>query len=300
MSKDSFREELGALAALDAEEGLAIRYGVYPPVEALEYLSESNLAERLTGNHVRIAGVKLYADGSLGAGTAALREPYSDDPGNVGLLRYTDAEIARLVDKAHSAGFQVIIHAIGDRAVEQAVTALSPVTGSGNPLKHRVEHASLLPKDLRSKIRRHGIRVTVQPGFVVSDFWAAKRLGEERVRDLYPFRSMLESGIIASGSSDAPIESLSPVIGMWASMTRGGNSQQESLTLEQALQLYTENAAENGHEDGPADLNEGGRADFTLLDSDVEGMHPAMFRKVGTAATIVDGEVAYSYEGSSR
>jgi hypothetical protein len=257
------------------------------------------MREKLRGDRIRINGVKLYADGSLGASTAALREPYSDDPSNSGLLRYRDEELAEVVGRADSAGYQVIIHAIGDRAVEQAIDALTPVVGGGNPRRHRVEHASLLPGDLRSKMRKLRIRVTVQPSFVVSDTWAVRRLGGERVRDLYPFRSIMKECILASGSSDAPVETLSPLIGMWASLVRGRYSPEEKLTLRQALDLYTVNAATNGFDEEEAVLREGGRADFTLLDSDLDGMHPAMFRKVRTAATIIEGDIAYSFEGNS-
>lgn len=273
------------------------RYRVYVPAEAITYVARNRLSEKLSGNRVRINGVKLYADGSLGASTAALREPYTDDPQNSGLLRYGDEELAGLVTKVDEAGYQVIIHAIGDRAIEQAVEALSIVTGGRNPRRHRVEHASLLPRDLRSKMKKRNIRATVQPCFTVSDIWAIQRLGKERVRDLYPFRSILAEGIVASGSSDSPIKTLSPVIGIWASVIGGSYAPDEKLTLEQALDLYTENAAVNGFDEEGAQIQEGGRADLTLFDCDVEDMHPAMLRKVGTAATIVDGNVVYSYEG---
>jgi predicted amidohydrolase YtcJ len=109
---------------------------------------------------------------------------------------------------------------------------------------------------------------------------------------------MLDEGLVASGSSDSPVESMSPVLGMWASMVRGGFAPDESLTPVEALVLYTSNAASNGFDDAGSTLEEGGRADLTLLDSDVEDMHPALFRKVGVAATIVDGSVIHSFGGA--
>jgi len=193
--------------------------------------------------------------------------------------------------------YQVIIHAIGDRAIEQAIDALAGVTGTKNPKRHRIEHASLLPKDLRSKMAHNDIRATVQPLFITSDTWAANRLGEERAVDLYPLKSMLDVGLVASGSSDSPVESMSPVLGMWASMVRGGIAPDETLTPAQALGLYTSNSASNGFDEIGQSLVEGGRADMTLLDSDIGGMHPALFRKVGVAATIVDGSAIHSFGG---
>jgi hypothetical protein len=214
------------------------------------------------------------------------------------MLRYGDEELASLVEEAHEAGHQVAIHAIGDRAVEQAVGALSRVTGRGNPRRHRVEHASLLPKDLRAKMRKHGIRATVQPCFITSDSWAGQRLGEERVDDLYPLKSMLDEGILTSGSSDAPVETISPVKGMWSAMTRGAFAAHERVDLRQAIELYTANAASNGFDEKETGLAEGRRADLTLMDSDVHGMHPALFRKVGAAAVLVGGRVVYTFEGA--
>jgi predicted amidohydrolase YtcJ len=293
ISPEGFQEELGALASLSHSGHLSLRYRVYIPPEAMDYVEERGFQGGL-GEKARINGVKIYADGSLGARTAALREPYSDDKSNMGILRYSDSELANLVEKVDSKGYQAIVHAIGDRAVEQATEALGRVTGNKNPRRHRIEHASLLPRDLLAKMSRHGIRATVQPLFITSDTWAADRLGEERAEDLYPLRSMLESGVIASGGSDSPVESMSPILGMWASMSRGGTNPREALELEQALSLYTTNGQSNGFDDLGA-LEEGGIASLTLLDSDIEGMHPALLRKVGVLATIVDGSVVHAY-----
>ena len=294
VSPDAYREELDALVHLAREGRLLLRHRVFVPPEALDQIAGVN--ERLRGSKARVNGVKLFADGSLGARTAALREPYTDDPGNSGLLRYSDEQLARLVAEADSAGVQVGIHAIGDRAVEQAIDALSSVTGGGNPRRHRIEHASLLPKDLRAKVRKHGIHLAVQPSFIVSDTWAEKRIGAERMGDLYPLKSILSEGIIASGGSDAPVESLSAILGAWASMAGRPGQPSESLDLPGAVQLYTQNADINGF-DTPTELREGASAEFTLLDSDISGMHPALLRKVSVAATLVSGELVYSSFG---
>lgn len=292
VSPEGYREELLALAGLAAEDRLALRYRVYVPPESLSYVEEKGLRGKLAGGRVRINGVKIYADGSLGARTAALREPYSDDRANSGILRHSDEDLATLVDRVDAAGLQAVVHAIGDRAVEQAVEALAVVAGAKNPRRHRVEHAALAPRDLRGKMAKHSIRAAVQPSFVTSDTWAADRLGDERVRDLYPFRSLAREGVVASGSSDSPVETLSPVLGMWASMTRGGSVPEEALGLPAAFAMYTSDARSNGFDDPRF---EGGPADLTVFDSPVGGMHPALFRKVGVLATVVAGSVVHSY-----
>lgn len=291
LSPDGYREELDALLQLAVEGRLLLRHRVFVPPEALGRVKEDNA--KLRGSRARINGVKLFADGSLGARTAALREPYSDDPGNTGLLRYSGEELAEIVDKADSAGVQVIVHAIGDAAVEQAIGALSRVAGSGNPRGHRIEHASLLPRDLRGKVRKHGIRLAVQPSFIVSDTWGERRVGAERLRDLYPLKSILTDGIVASGGSDSPVESLSPILGMWAAVAGRASESSELLDLASAVDMYTMKADANGI-DKPWVPSEGSAAELTLLDSDVRGMHPALLRKVSVAATLVGGELAYS------
>ena len=294
VSPDGYREELAALAALSASSSLSLRYRVYVPPEALDHLETTGIGKKLTGEKVRVNGVKIYADGSLGARTAALREPYSDDPSNRGMLRYTEEQLSELVDAVDQRGMQAIVHAIGDRAVEQAVEAIGKVAGARNPRRHRVEHASLLPRDLMSKMAKHSIRAAVQPLFITSDTWAVARLGEERARDLYPLKSMLSAGIVASGSSDSPIESMSPVLGMWATITRGGADSNEKLGLEKALTLYTENGESNGL-DVAEPLQEGSPANLTLVDTDASEAHPALFRKVGMLATVVEGTIVHSY-----
>ena len=293
VSPEGYREELAALSQLAGAGTLSLRYRVYVPPDALGFVESERLMARLHGDRVRINGVKIYTDGSLGARTAALREPYSDDPSNSGILRMSDEELAKTVGLVDSKGLQAVVHAIGDRAVEQAIEALAPVTGGGNQRRHRIEHAALLPRDLRGKMAKHGIRSAVQPLFVTSDTWAGDRLGEERLRDLYPFRSMLELGIVASGSSDSPVESMSPVLGRWASMTRGGAAPEESLGLGDAVSLYTSNAASNGFDQ--ATLSEGSPANITLLDTDITDIHPALLRKAGVLATMVDGAFVHSF-----
>ncbi len=300
VSPDSYSSELEALTSLLSEGALSLRHRVYIPPEAMGHVAEKGLRKKLDGSQVRINGVKIYADGSLGARTAALREPYADDPGNSGILRHTDEELNEMVEESDADGYQVIIHAIGDRAVEQAIGALARVAGKGNQRRHRVEHASLLPKDLRSKMVKYGIRATVQPLFITSDTWADKRLGEDRVNDLYPLKSMLAEGLVTSGGSDAPVESMNPMVGMWAAMVRGGFAADESLTLEEALRIYTDNGSSNGFDEFDSGFAEGGGANLTLLDSDIEGMHPVLLRKVGVAATVAEGKLVYSYAGAEN
>jgi len=294
-----YEDELEALLRLREEGKLAMRYRVYLPVEAIEGLAAG--AFRVPADPMfKILGVKVFADGSLGARTAALMSPYSDDAKNSGILRYQNEELRDILQRAQSHGLQVLIHAIGDAAVSQAVNAIESVTRGKNYLRHRIEHCSLVTRETMKRLKKAGVGVTVQPHFIVSDSWARERLGKERLSALYPLKSLLREGVIASGGSDSPVEPISPILGMWASMVRTDYSLEERLTIQEAVRIYTKNAAFNGFdEEVLGELKEGLIADLTILDSDVREMHPAMLRKVGIVATIVRGRVVYSYEGIS-
>jgi hypothetical protein len=117
------------------------------------------------------------------------------------------------------------------------------------------------------------------------------------MNDLYPFRSMLKSGIVVSGGSDAPTEPISPLIGFWAATNRPEAGLEQRLTTEEVVRIYTVNAAYNGRDRAETGLKEGMTGDLTILDSNIRGIHPAMMRRVGIAATIVGGRIVYSYEG---
>jgi len=294
----NYKQELKALLSLHAKGELALRYRIYLPVAGLEKLEEGESRQRVDDGMLKILGVKVYADGSLGARTAALREPYSDDPTNSGVLRYTGEELEEILRKADSLGKQVLIHAIGDAAVSQAIDAIESITRGKNERRHRIEHCSLCNGEMITRLKEAGIGVCVQPHFAISDTWALERLGEGRLRWLYPLKSLLKGGVTASGGSDAPVEPVNPILGMWAAMVGADYSPEERLDVHEALRLYTKNAALNGFDEGNlGEIREGFLADLTILDSDIRNIHPAMLRKVGVAATIVNGQVAYSYEG---
>jgi len=292
-----YERELDGFLALREEGKLSLRYRIYLPVEALDRFERGGL--KVSNDPMfKILGVKVYADGSLGARTAALRQPYEDQKGSLGILRYRYEELVEIVQRAENSGQQVLVHAIGDAAIDQAITAIETVTRGKNTRRHRVEHCSLCSQEMILRLKKSGIGVTIQPHFIVSDSWAEERVGGRRLRWLYPWKSLLNNGIWASGGSDSPVEPISPILGIWAALVRAGYSSEERLTLQEAVQLYTKNASYNGFDDDAlGELREGFLADLTILDSDIRNIHPAMLRKVGIATTIVNGERVYSYEG---
>jgi predicted amidohydrolase YtcJ len=251
------------------------------------------------GNHmVKIGFVKIFADGSLGARTAALNEPYSDKPDTNGVMRYTQNELNRLIFKAHKAGLQLGVHAIGDRAVEAVLkafeAALKRVPRKNH--RHRIEHCSVLNPKLIKRMKRITIIASVQPHFVFSDFWVTDRLGKARARWVYPFKTLMQEGLVCAAGSDCPVEPISPLLGIWAATTRK-NYPEESLMVEEALKMYTMNAAyASFDEKHKGTIEKGKLADLTLLSDNPRGVSKEKIKDVSVKMVIVDGKIVYAKE----
>lgn len=192
-----------ALAALEASGQLPVAVACYPRPEALEEAA----ASLTRGSWARLAGVKLFADGSLGARTARLRSDYHDDPGNRGVLLLDWRAVARAARDAVARGLRVAVHAIGDEALDHVIRGFE----DAEPGRlGRVEHASLADDGHLSAMASLGVYAVVQPRFRVSDWWIGKRLGPSRLRLAYRFASMLKAGVPLALSTDAPVEPHEP------------------------------------------------------------------------------------------
>ncbi|MET1128493.1 MAG: amidohydrolase [Thermoproteota archaeon] len=268
-----------------------VRARVYLSRDLFDNLVKLGFVPALGDELIRIVGVKLFADGSLGARTAYLREPYSDDSSTRGKKLLTSDGVEAVSRRAAEWGLDVAVHAIGDAALEEVLKGFAKAGVRG-----RVEHASLAPPDLLDLMARIGVRVAVQPRFLVSDYWIVERLGEERARWAYPYRSMLSRGVTIGFSSDSPVEPLSPLEGVQAVVTRGvlGElTRDEALSVEVALHLYTSGSAAVLGEDRLGCLSEGCFADMTVLSQDPLEAGIDGLRKIEVLATIVGGEVVY-------
>jgi len=235
------------------------------------------------------------ADGSLGGHTAALNQPYSDRPDTTGIMLYTQRELNKIVHDAHRAGLQIAVHAIGDRALGAALKAFRRAfeKSARNDSRHRIEHCSVLNSALIKTMSSLGIIASVQPHFVVSDFWVAKRVGKERARWVYPFKSLIREGIMVAAGSDCPVEPIDPLLGIWAAVTRT-DSYDENVTAEEALMMYTLNAAyASFQEDRKGSIEAGKLADFTILSEDPCGISPEKIKDIAVEMVIIDGKIVY-------
>lgn len=253
--------------------------------------------------HMTVHAIKLYADGALGSRGAALLAPYSDDPGNSGLLVTDPAHIVEVAGHALQKGFQVCTHAIGDRAVSEVIDAYETV-GVKPENRFRIEHFQIVaPKDF-ARIARDGIIASMQPTHATSDMgWAETRVGPERIKGAYAWRTVLQSGGRLAFGSDFPVEFVNPFFGIYSAVTRqdhsgnppGGWYPAQRLTLAEAIRGFTSDAAYAAFEEGSRGTIEAGKlADFTIVDGDFYTMPSSDLWKAKVRATVVGGKVVYS------
>jgi hypothetical protein len=239
------------------------------------------------GKRLKWLGVKRFADGSLGGHTAAMHEPYSDVETR-GTLRLTDADTA-VARRSIEMGGMVAVHAIGDRAVDGALDVFDELIAEGaDPAALRMEHVSVISPSQIARFAALGVTATVQPAFLASESgWISDRIGEERVPWVYPFRSLLESGVPIAGSSDCPVEAPHPLWGMAAAMDRYGVAPAEQLSGTEALALFTSGAARSLREPEPLEI--GSPADIVVVDVDPTTATADEVHEARVIETFVDG-----------
>lgn len=258
----------------------------------------------LYGDKLRMNGVKMYLDGALGSRGAWLKRPYADDPGNTGLPLISQAQLRNNLVRAARAGFQPAIHAIGDAANQDALSAVSEIAESfPQDLRWRIEHAQIVdPADL-PRFSQHGIIASMQPLHQTSDRQMAEaRLGPDRLNGAYAWNSILGVGGKLAFGSDAPVETPDPFAGFAAAITRmdaagqpfGGWLPNERVNREQAFAAFTVDAAYAGFAEGRfGRLIPGERADFILVDRDPLLASPDEIRATRVFETWVGGQKVY-------
>ena len=255
-------------------------------------------------------GLKAFVDGSLGSTTAWFYDPYTDDPGTSGLLTTDTASLRRWAMAGDEAGFQLLIHAIGDRANDWLLDLYLTVAEENGPRdrRSRIEHAQHLSRDALPRFAAQGVIPAMQPYHAIDDGrWAEKRIGPERIKTTYPFRALLDATAPLAFGSDWTVAPMNVRQGIYAAVTRrtfdganpGGWVPEEKISLEEALTAYTLGSAGAGFmEEKVGTLEEGKYADITILSQDLFQMDPVDFPQVQVEMTIVEGEVMYRREGT--
>ena len=259
----------------------------------------------LYDDRLRLNGLKLFLDGALGSRGALLKAPYADDPDNSGLALLDGTQLRNLMSRAAMDDFQVAIHAIGDRANQEALDAIEELSGDyDGDRRWRIEHAQVVDMGEIARFGRHGTIASMQPQHQPSDrLMAEARLGPQRLAGAYAWRSMLEAGAPLAFGSDAPVELPLPFAGLAAAISRtgpdgqpfGGWQPQETISREQALAAYTAGAAYAGFaEQRFGQLAQGQRADFVVIDRDpLMAANPEEIRATRVLQTWIGGRKVY-------
>lgn len=285
--------ELSIIRTLHAQNRLPTRVYVVFPASLLDNMA--NLPAN--GSTLKVGGAVISADGYLASKTAALSKPYADGSES-GKLLCTQEAMKTTATKILEKEFQLVIHAMGDKAVDAALTAIEQVSTETPPngRRIRVEQAAVLTQGLISRMKKLGVIVSVQPLVVTSEFsvWSAtEHLGAERARRLYPIKTLIENGIHVIGGSDCPMEPLSPLMGIQAAVTRAAFPE-EQVTVDEALRMYTVDAAySSGEENLKGSVEAGKLADLTVLSDDPKNVSPKEIRNIAVEMTIIGGRIVH-------
>jgi predicted amidohydrolase YtcJ len=272
------------------------------PLEKLEELRDEGSA---TDPWLKTGALKAYLDGSLGSRTAALLAPYSDEPSTSGILRVDPEELKRMAIERDRAGFQLAFHAIGDRASRIALDAFAAVRATNGPRdrRDRVEHAQVIAPEDFARFSKLGVIASMQPCHLLDDErWAAARLGPERSKGAYAWKTFQKDDVKLAFGTDYPVESVNPLRGLYACVTRelpeggpaGGWEPQEKLSIDDCIRDYTAGSAfAEFEEKRKGTLAPGMLADIVVLPQDITTASPRELLEIQVTMTIAGGRVVY-------
>jgi predicted amidohydrolase YtcJ len=300
--------DVGVYQTLLERGELKTRIYAVSPLPDWQRLGRVGIRRAFGSDMLRIGGLKGFADGSLGSTTALFFEPYLDAPNTSGLPgdeMFPEGAMLKRVEAADAAGLQVMIHAIGDKANDAILTIYEQVTKAhgARDRRFRIEHAQHLRAQDIPRFRTDHVVASMQPYHCIDDGrWAEKRIGRERARGTYAFRTLLDSGAVLAFGSDWSVAPLDPVLGIYAAATRrtldgknpGGWVPEQKITVEEAARAYTVGSAyAEFAEQVKGTITPGKLADLVILDRDIFKIDPAEIEKVRVRVTVMDGRVVY-------
>jgi predicted amidohydrolase YtcJ len=283
--------------------------------DSIEDLNNKRNSHPASDNMLHTGMLKGFMDGSLGSKTAALLEPYSDDPKNSGLPQYEAAKLNAMTKERVLAGYQIGFHAIGDKGVQLALDAFAEAekaakegkvkaADGGADYRLRIEHAQVTPPQQILRFKDLKVIASMQPNHLLTDMnWAEARLGPKRAEHSYAWGEFLRSGVVLAFGTDYPVEPVTPFRGLYSALTRQSEDGKKSyypaqkLNIEQAIAAYTTGAAfAEFAEKQKGKLEPGMLADFVVLDRDITAALPAKILETKVLRTVVGGKTVYSIE----
>ena len=298
-----------ALSELDKEGRLKVRIGEQcsiPDIDSLKGFFEKGYNHGWGNNKYRIVCIKLFTDGSLGARTAALRNPYKDDFNTTGIEIMTQDEINELVLLSHKNNCPVAIHAIGDRAIEMSLDAIENAQKKfpSHNLRHGIVHCQITDEELLNRIKELNVITYIQPIFIDYDMNIVyDRVGKNLADTSYAWKTMIDKGIHASFGTDCPVERFDTMPNIYTAVTRKGITGEnikvylpnEKLSMDEALKAYTiEGAYASGEESIKGSISVGKLADFILLNKDLYNLSDnEEILSTQIIETYIDGKSVY-------
>jgi predicted amidohydrolase YtcJ len=308
-----FTGEIRLLRRAEREGWLTCRFYEITPIEQWKRLADAGISHNFGDEWIQMGAVKGFADGSIGSRTAWMFEHYSDDPKNFGLpmaIMDPPSKMEAAVRGADAAGIQPCIHAIGTRANAEMLKIYQEVEkenhraagGAASP-RFRIEHAQHLRQQDFAEFAKLGVIASMQPYHAIDDGrWVEKRIGPERARWSYAWRSMLDAGALLAFGTDWPVAPLNPLLGVYAAVTRetldgknpGGWIPQEKITLEEALRAYTYGSAyASFQEKDKGTLAPGKLGDIVVLSDDLFAIPPDKIKDTHVVLTVVGGRIVH-------
>ncbi len=298
--------------AMKNEGKLTARVTEWLPFDApLEKLEQMRREGGTTDPWLKTGALKGFMDGALGSRTAAMLAPYSDDPKTSGIIVTDLATLNQKTIERDKAGFQINFHAIGDRANKVALDAFAAALAANGPRdrRDRIEHAQIVAPDDFARYASLHVIASMQPSHETTDMrWAESRIGPERSKGAYAWRTMLNHGVTLAFGTDYPVEHVNPMRGLHACVTRelpqggpaGGWQPQEKITMDECIHAYTVASAYAEFEDGKkGQIVPGQYADMIILSADVTKISPADLFGVHVTTTIVGGRVVFEKSSST-
>jgi predicted amidohydrolase YtcJ len=301
-------EDVKAYAELEERNELTLRIYVAPIETDWKDQAKIGIRHAFGTAFLRMGAVKGYADGSLGSETAYFFDPYTDDPKSHGLLSdemHPPSAMLQRLKAADAAGLQLCIHAIGDRAISMILDMFGQIDKSNGKRdrRWRIEHSQHMAAKDFARYARLGVIASVQPYHAIDDGrWAEKRIGPERTKRTYAFRTFLDNGVRLAFGTDWSVAPLSPMWTIYAAVTRatldGKNPEgwvpEQKLTVPEAVEAYTMGSAyAEFQEKEKGSITPGKLADFVVLSDDIFHIPPAQIRNVKVEATYIGGKLVY-------
>jgi len=299
-------QEIELYKKLQAEGKLTLRVYAWLPIEGIDSYVAKNIRQGQGDDMIKVGFLKAYIDGTLGSGTALMFEPFADDPTKSGLAQHKEEDYYAMIEKAYQNGFQVGTHAIGDKGVNWVLNAVERAEKKfgKKDLRHRIEHAQIIvPSDVK-RFAELSVIASMQPTHCTTDMrFCEVRVGKERSKNAYIWKTLLNNGAKIAFGSDWPVEPLDPMRGLYSGVTRkniefgypeGGWFPEQKLTMAETISLFTLGAAYASFEENiKGSLEPGKLADMVVLSKDVFTVDPKEILTTEALYTILGGKIIY-------